>query len=217
MYTRYLVNVHRILLFCYNFVTLENQMRNYSSFTDSELSASLSQGDRYAFDQIYYRYWRVLYQKAIRILNNDDEAADIIQEVFVSLWQRRADVKVENLKAYLNQAVKFSVLKAIRENKVSEDFYDKLAKITVHLVCEDPLVFKEMQHLIQHLIDDLPEDCRTIFNLSRVHHLTYKKIALQLGISEKTVEKKISISLKSIKAGLNLNLCLLILVEQVLN
>lgn len=153
----------------------------------------------------------------MRILNNDEEAADIIQEVFVSLWQRRENVKIDNIKAYLTQAVKFSVLKAIRENKVSENFYDKLAKITVDLVCEDPLVFKEMQHLIQHLIDDLPEDCRTIFNLSRVDNLTYKKIALQLGISEKTVEKKISLSLKSIKAGLNLNLCLLILVEYVLN
>jgi len=212
-----MVNVSRILFFCYNFVTLKFQMQNYSSFTDSELSVSLSQGDRYAFDQIYYRYWRVLHQKAVRILNNDDEAADIIQEVFVSLWQRRENVKVDNLKAYLNQAVKFSVLKAIRDNKVSENFYDKLAQITVDLVCEDPLVFKEMQHLIQHLIDDLPEDCRTIFNLSRVDNLTYKKIALQLGISEKTVEKKISISLKSIKSGLNLNLCLLILVEHVLN
>jgi len=192
-------------------------MQNYSSFTDSELSYSLIEGDRLAFDEIYLRYWRTLHQKACRILNDEDEAADIIQEVFVSLWQRRTEVKVANLKAYLNQAVKFSVLKAIRENKVSEDFYDKLAKITGDLVFEDPLVFKEMRHLIQHLIDDLPEDCRTIFNLSRIDNLTYKKIALQLGISEKTVEKKMSLALKSIKAGLSLNLCLLILVEHIFN
>ncbi|WP_316808950.1 RNA polymerase sigma-70 factor [Pedobacter agri] len=192
-------------------------MQNYSSFTDSELSNSLIQGDRFAFNQIYLRYWRTLHQKACRILKNDAEAEDIIQEVFVSLWQRREEVKVVNLKAYLNQAVKFSVLKAIRENKVSDDFYDKLAKITVDLVCEDPLVFKEMGHLIQHLIDELPEDCRTIFNLSRIDNLTYKKIAFQLGISEKTVEKKMSLSLKSIKAGLSINLCLSILVQHVLN
>ena len=96
-------------------------MQNYSSFTDSELSYSLIEGDRLAFDEIYLRYWRTLHQKACRILNDEDEAADIIQEVFVSLWQRRTEVKVANLKAYLNQAVKFSVLKAIRENKVSEE------------------------------------------------------------------------------------------------
>jgi len=131
-----------------------------------------------------------------------------LQEVFVSLWQRRERVEILSLKAYLFQAVRFAVLKSIRQQKTDQLFYTRLAAVTSEIVLENPMLFKEQQHLIAQVIDQLPEDCRAIFLMSREENLTYKQIAGKLEISEKTVEKKMSIALKAIRSGLNLELCL---------
>lgn len=176
--------------------------------SDSDLTAMLKDGDRKAFGEIYNRYWKSLHQSAYNILGDENAASDSLQEVFVSLWQRRERVEILSLKAYLFQAVRFAVLKSIRQQKTDQLFYTRLAAVTSEIVLENPMLFKEQQHLIAQVIDQLPEDCRAIFLMSREENLTYKQIAGKLEISEKTVEKKMSIALKAIRSGLNLELCL---------
>ncbi|MBD0289055.1 MAG: sigma-70 family RNA polymerase sigma factor, partial [Flavisolibacter sp.] len=127
---------------------------------------------------------------------------DAVQEVFIAFWQRRKEANVQALKAYLQQATRFQVLKAIRDQKADEQFYSRLAEVTTDMVYENPLLFKEQEALLRQILENLPEDCRYIFQLSREEHLTYKQIAGQLNISEKTVEKKMSICLKHIRQAL---------------
>lgn len=179
-------------------------MQEEVKIEDCELISMVKDGDRAAFNKIYHRYWKVLYQSAYKIFQNEDIVSDILQEVFISLWQRRTEVEIQNLKAYLYQAVRFATLKAIRDQKTDQQFYHRLAEITSEIFTEDPLIFKEQQHLIQHLLDKLPTDCKEIFMMSREENLTYRQIAEVLLISEKTVEKKMTKSLKMIRAGLNI-------------
>ncbi|MBT2563121.1 RNA polymerase sigma-70 factor [Pedobacter sp. ISL-68] len=183
-------------------------MTKHILLSDGELVSILKDGDRNAFGEIYNRYWKPLHHSAYNILGDENAASDVLQEVFVSLWHRRGAVEILSLKSYLFQAVRFGVLKSIRQQKTDQLFYTRLAAVTSEIVLENPMLFKEQQHLITQLISQLPEDCRTIFIMSREENLTYKQIANKLDISEKTVEKKMSISLRMIRKGLNLELCI---------
>lgn len=179
---------------------------NYSAFDDPQLLQLLFQEDQNAFVEIYNRYWKLLFYTANNIIRDRDIAQDAVQEVFVTLWQRRTEVTIQSLKAYLQQAVRFQVLKAIKAQKTDDQFYSRLANVTADIVYENPLLFKEQQALLQQIMASLPEDCRYIFHLSREEHLTYKQIAGQLNISEKTVEKKMSICLKHFRQELEKNM-----------
>ena len=186
-------------------------MSDYSLMSDTELYARLTQGDELAFTQIYNTYSKILFKTAHRILQERTISQDIVQNVFISLWQRRSEVQIDNLKAYLQQATRFSVFKAIRTQQHDSEFYSRLSQVTVDIIAEDPLLFKEQQQLIKSLIDTLPADCKEAFRLSREEDMTYKQIACLLGISEKTVEKRMSKSLKHLRHGLNISMCVAIL------
>jgi len=78
-------------------------MLNYSKYHDEQLVRLLTENDETAFSEIYSRYWKPLYISVQNILHNTDPAQDVVQEVFISLWQRRHTVKIENLKAYYSR------------------------------------------------------------------------------------------------------------------
>ncbi|WP_205509985.1 RNA polymerase sigma factor [Longitalea arenae] len=178
-------------------------MQSYPIHTDHELLRKLHQGDEMAFAEIYNRYWKCLYTSAHNILQVKEVAQDAVQEVFVSLWKRRQALQVDVLQSYLHQAVRFQVFKAIRAEKTDQQFFNRLALVSKDILFEDPVLFKELEHLYQQLIQSLPPDEKEIFLLHRDGGLTYKQIAEQKNISVKTVEKKMSHALREIRFGLD--------------
>lgn len=175
---------------------------DYTPQNDQGLLVLMKEGDMAAFTELYNRHWKPLYVSARNLLRTPEVAKDIVQEVFTSLWQNRASLDIRYLKAYLQQAVRFQVLKAIRSDKASADFYHRLTEASTEIIIENHLLFKELQHTVAELIQSLPEDCRQAFLLSRDQHLSYNQIAERLNVSVKTVEKKMSHSLKYIRIGL---------------
>lgn len=189
----------------------------YKTLTDPELTELLKLDDRAAHDEIYNRYWSLLYQNAANLIRNSDEAQDCVQDVFVSLWHRRKELNILSVKAYLIQAVRYRVLETIRNNKADQNFYSALAVKTGELITENPMIFKELSHLIADVIESLPEDCKTCFLMNREQGMTYKQIAAELDISEKTVEKRMSKALKLVREGLTQYLPLLAVAMQLFN
>lgn len=178
-------------------------MQNYPIHTDDQLLKQLCQNDEGAFAEIYNRYWKPLYTSAHNILQVREAAQDAVQEVFISLWKRRQDLQVDVLQSYLHQAVRFQVFKAIRAEKTDQLFFNRLALISKDILFEDPVLFKELEGIYQQLIQSLPPDEQEIFLLHRDVGLTYKQIAEQKNISVKTVEKKMSRALKTIRYGMD--------------
>lgn len=183
----------------------------YSGFADQELLHLLKKDDEAAFTEVYKRYWKLLYTTAFGIIRDDDAAQDIVQEVFIRIWHGRHTLDIVSLKPYLQQAARFGVLKAIRAHKTDKAFYDRLAAVTVDVLANDPLLYKEQRELFEKLLSGLPENVKEAFYLSREDNLTYKQIAARLNISEKTVEKRISQSLRYFRDNLNYEMCVIVL------
>lgn len=177
-------------------------MPAYSTLADNELTELIKRGDKAAHDEIYSRYWSTLYRTAYNLIRNKDNAQDCVQDVYISLWTRRKELNITFLKGYLLQAIRYRVLETIRNDKADQTFYAVVAAKTTKLFIENPLIFKELSHLIADAIAALPDDCRECYLMNREEDMTYKQIAARLGISEKTVEKRMSKALKLLKDGL---------------
>jgi RNA polymerase sigma-70 factor, ECF subfamily len=151
------------------------------------------------FDSQYERLCRA----AARIVQDDDEARDIIQQVMLELWEKRKQwSSIESMEAYLYTAAYHrslnvhKTLKANRGRSVSID-----ATPQVYLPA-DELEIIQLHRTISEGIEKLPTRCKSIFLLSREDGMTYAQIASTLEISVKTVEAQMGIALKRIKAHL---------------
>ncbi|RZK76408.1 MAG: RNA polymerase sigma-70 factor [Pedobacter sp.] len=176
-------------------------MTSYSSYTDQELLSLLKEGDRVSFTEIYNRYWMVAYRSAIQVIRDEEVCMDVLQDVFVWLWQHREQLSVHSLKAYLLTAVKFKLLNVIRQGRLQDIAYSKI-KVDEY-EAETNLEVKELMKMIEEFAETLPSQARQIFQMSRYEHLSNKEIAHKMGISEKTVKNQINISLKKLKSNLD--------------
>ncbi len=174
--------------------------------TDQELLVLIHQDNREAFDQIYFRYWKKLFMYAGKTVRNESEAEDIVQEVFISLWKRRAELlDIVSLSSYLHGAIRFKSLTYIRNNLYKNNYLSSLKEIFeegVDMVTEY-INLEELNDVIHVEISKLPPKMREIFVLSRVEQMSHREIAEHLNISDKTVKKQINRSLNQFRLVLN--------------
>jgi RNA polymerase sigma-70 factor (family 1) len=171
---------------------------------DDDLLVKVRSGDKNAFDTIYHRHWLRLYRIATRITQDDTVAEDIIQDTFISFWEKGCRQEIRSLEAYLYQAVKFRCFMHLRSGSISRRHLDHLASISASIVDGlESYELEETENLLQECISSLPERCREVYYLSRVEHLPNKKIAERLHISTKTVENQITKALKQLRLSLN--------------
>lgn len=180
-------------------------MNKYRSFTDPELTALLENGDHTAFTEIYNRYWKKLFLVAAHKIKNLEEAEEIVQQIFVSLWNRRTSLKIStSLSAYLSVSVKYSVIKALDKQYHQQKYTDSLGlKGIADDSTQEWLDFLELKECLEKLVNKLPEKCQLVYRMSKDQGLSQKKIAEELKISEKTVEAHLGKAMKSLRAGLN--------------
>jgi RNA polymerase sigma-70 factor (ECF subfamily) len=173
---------------------------------NEELISLLRDGDREAFAEIYQRYWTVMYMHALKMLKSEDDARDVVQEIFTSLWLKSKSINPDvNLAGYLFISTKNKVLDLIAQKKVRLDYLGSLtafaeAYSNQTLACIEE---KELMEALQKEIEQLPAKMKQIFEMRVNRHLTYKEIADELNISDKTVKKQISNAIKIIRPKLH--------------
>lgn len=182
-------------------------MELYADFSDVELAGLLKSGDKAAFTEIYDRFKGQLYVFACKIVRDDDVAEDLVQEIFIYLWDKRQIINFKSsISSYLFSAVRFKFFDWVDHQKVRTDytqafqvFLEEAESSTDHYIEE-----KELSASIDREIALLPEKMREIFLLSKKENLSNKEIAAQLNISEKTVRNQISTALKILRMKLGL-------------
>lgn len=180
-------------------------MLPYTTYTDNELFSLLSKDDYSAYTEIYDRYAPLLYMHAYKRLKNREEAKDIIQELFITIWERRSEIELKsNLSAYLYTSIRNRVLKVISHKQVESSYIISLQNpIEKGYASTDYLVReKELRDIIEKEINALPSKMRLVFNLSRKSHLSHREIAEKLDLSESTVKKQVNNALKVLRVKL---------------
>jgi len=180
-------------------------MIEYATLTDLELLVLIKSGDQVAFTEVYDRYWRILYAHVFKMLKDEDEAKDIIQEVFSGLWTGVDKVlEVTNFAGYLYMIARNKVLNALRQQKIQNDYLSSLlayaqeaSEATLQYLDE-----KDLAAAIEREILKLPPRMRQVFEMSRKENLSYREIGKKLGTSEQTVKKQVSNSLKILRDNL---------------
>jgi len=182
---------------------------------DAVLMSLLKDGDEHAFKKIYERHWHALYKSSFLVLKDKEACTDIVQELFIWVWQHRDTMEVINLKAYLSAAVKFKVANHIRAGKSREKHYLQHTGFQTNsrLSVDEEIELKELKRLVSHTVSGLPSKCREIYRLSRDYGFSNKEISTQLSISAKTVENQLTIALKRIRSVIYLLLPFLALIS----
>ena len=177
-----------------------------SQYTDNELIRLLKADDHNAFAEIYRRFAETLFQQAYRVLKDREETKDIVQEIFASLWNKRADCAISNLAGYLYITNRNQVIKIVARKKITSSYFDWLQATTEEGIFNSDFTIREkqLQELIEKKIDKLPSKMRMVFNMSRKAHLTHKEIATKLHLSEATVKTQVKNALRTLRSKLEI-------------
>lgn len=184
------------------------------STLNNDILLQFKSGDQSAFSMIYKTFWKELFNAAYKRLKDVQQSEDIVQNVFVSLWNRRTDTEIENIGAYLHASVKFQVYKQSVKTPDTSQFLAALENILVSpLSPESTLLEKEILALMKLWIDAMPKKRREIFMLHYQDGLNTAQIADVLKVSRKTVQNQLNTATQSLKTRLVRLLSLLIVLS----
>lgn len=177
-------------------------MNQQSTLSDEEILLSFKSGNKEAYELIYERYWMILFRHAQKILQDEEDAKDVVQEVFTTFWLK-ADFLLPNqpLAPFLYTTTRFKVLDHLKRSKVKTKYLATLQLMMEEQspAADEQIITKELAKQIEGEIQLLSPRMREIFKLSRDQHQSHKEIATKLQISDKTVKKQISLALQLLK------------------
>jgi len=174
-----------------------------TSLGDEILVENLVKGDKYAFESIFKKYYAPLLAYGKQYVELAD-AQENVQDLMLWLWNNRENLYFStSLKSYLFAAVRNRCLTAIKKEKTKASSFYELSLLSGFAQSSQDLYFeKELKEKIDKAIANLPNSFREAFELNRFENLTYKEIALKLGVSPKTVDYRIQQALKILRKDL---------------
>ena len=172
---------------------------------DKDLMERLRGGDDLALKLIYKKYWNQLFSSAYKMLQDQQACEDIIQELFINLWNKREQIEIKvSLKAYLYASARYEVYRQIRNGSVREDIFENIHE-RLHTPSEyGNIEHRELLSQINSIVNNLSEKCKVVYKLSRDEQLSHKEIASKLNISPKTVENHLNKALRQLRISLGL-------------
>ena len=166
--------------------------------TETNLLSLLKAGDEQAFTQIYKRYWEKLFFIAHKRLQSTEDAKEIVQSVFFTLWQKRAQLDIQHLAHYLSAMTRYAVYRHLgnerRKLNLIQSFHSQ------H-VDSDQLDIdnKQLLDLLRHFSDDLPDNYRLVFLHNKLKDESLNSVAEQLGVSPRTADRYVNKALSIIR------------------
>jgi len=178
----------------------------------NNLLIRLQEGDKASFERVFEYFYHRLFVFINEYVHDPEAAKNILQDVFLILWEKKSILLDDtNLNAWLYTVAKNKALKYLRH----EEYIKNHAGISLQKMNEDALnasaldsldtsefAFREIEKIIQRTLENMPENVRQIFKMSRFDHLKNREIAEKLNVSEKTVEANITKSLKLLRVAL---------------
>ena len=181
----------------------------------------IRQGDEKAFEAVYREYYPLLCRFAMQLLRNAELVEEVVDDVFFALWERRSEIDIRSLKAYLLKAVRNKSLNELnslehRQMTGRIDMGDRLDFISSLFDDAHPfeqLLARETEKRLRQIVDSLPEESRRVFMMQRTEGKTYAEIAMELGISVNTVKYHMKKTIRLLSDTMGRCLLLLLLIR----
>lgn len=176
-----------------------------SENVDEKLFALIKQGDHNAFKKLFNSYWEEAYTLVWKKTGSEDEAKDIVQDLFVYIWNNAVKIDLKrSFESYLFASLKYKVINyyvaaakySFTDSRELED--NESFSVLPHV----PMETMELEQILDNEIDNLPERMKEILNLSRKEGLSIPEIAQKLSIAEKTVKNQLSIGVGRLRESL---------------
>lgn len=184
-------------------------MDNEQVILEQDLLHRLSKGDEAAFVSIFDLYSARIYNFIIKYVQSPPLAEDLTQEVFMKLWESRAQVtKIESFKAYLFVIARNHTLNSLKKAFKSEAAVGEVVKnyVTQRSNTEEDILHKEYLQFLKRVLDSLPERSRRIFILCREEGKSYEEVAAAMGISKNAVKNHMVFSMKLLRSSVQKDL-----------
>ena len=167
-----------------------------------QLIIKLSKGNKAAFEELFNYYYPRLYNFSIKFLKLEEGIDDILQEVFIRIWENRKNIYSSNtFNSYIFTITKNLLLNELRSRLNNNKIKDKIYKLSVskeYTIIQD-IEYNDLTDKVDQIIETMPSKTKTVYELSRKKGLSNKEIAKKLEISPKTVEYHISQSIRFLK------------------
>ncbi len=179
--------------------------------TESELIYKFKNGDLEAFKSLYEENFELVLYYITSIVHNKFEADDLTEDLFLNIWEKRESISIKkSFKNYLlscahNQTINHLNSKKtqiIKKQQAIDEIEEIFSESEIKDMADNHILVCELRKQIHNAIEELPENCRKIFKLSRTYNYTYSQIAEKMNVSVSTVEKQISAALKKLKSEL---------------
>ena len=150
-------------------------------------------------------YFDELFRYCYSLINHKEDSEDIVQIIFIDLWEKGYKRDIKSLKSYLFTALKYRVYSYWTKKETITDLVDEFNEILVSYELNETLENKELENSIYSAIKLLPPACKKIFELSRFEDLSHDEIAQRLNISKQTVKNQINSAVKFIRVHLSMS------------
>ena len=174
-------------------------MMNYATLEDQHLLLALQKGDEKAFNEIYQRYWEKLVAIGYYHTRNKQMAEEVVGDVLIGLWNKKQDLEIRSLSAYLGTAVKYAVFKVLVRHQRRQDILQQHAGPDTDDATEKKLDARFLMEFLDGVVETLPEKTRLVFRYSREDQLSVSEIAGKMELSPKSVEYHITKALKTLR------------------
>ena len=174
--------------------------------SDDKLIVRLRQGDVDAFDMVYRRYAGKLYAFSLKYLKSREEAEELVQSVFLKVWENQSQLKKESsFKSYIFTIAYNEICNQFRKRKYQQSFIENVisGKPENSTEIESQIEFRFVLEQVEQIVAQLPEKQKAVFLKSRQEGKSTKEIAAEMGLAKGTVDNYISESLKFIRTSLN--------------
>jgi len=174
---------------------------------DLALYTKVREGDIHAFETLFRRYFEPLCMYGAKITGNTDDAEEIVQELFYTIWKDRSTLRIVlSVKSYLYSAVRNQSLQYLGHLQVRQRYYQHVTgeytESSQHDSPQEILEYKELEHRLEHALNHLPKRRRDIFRMNRFEGKKYEQIAHEMSLSVKTIEGEMSKALQMLRKSL---------------
>lgn len=175
--------------------------KRYEKLSDEELIRLLADDDHAAFKTIYNKFWQKLFTLAVYKTGDREDAEEIIQDIFISIWNRRQELNIDFLEAYLTKAVNLKLIDRLRK-KIKAHTKIDIETISISTEIIDYLTVEDFSMQVEASLNKLSAKTQEVYDLSRNQGKSQKEIAEYLNLTEKAVEYHITKALKQLKLDL---------------